>query len=263
MIPAANWHAGPRSGKLGPVPASEKVLDRVRKLLKLAESSNVHEAANAAARAQALMERHRIDAAALDDAEPESIGDYPDEPLESSRRIPRWKLGLAATVARLGGCRVYLSGHGDRRAVILVGRADDAAAVRLLYAHLCRELDRLTRKLGHGRGRKWCTAFRLGAVATVVERLEQAQAEAHRAARAEARQQVEAGDRGALARIEHGLARLKELDAALDAWMRDNLDLRRRRPRTVRADADAYAQGRAAGHSVALGSHRPALPPAL
>ena len=40
-----------------------KVAEKVRKLLALATSSNVHEAANAAAQAQKLMQEHKLTAA--------------------------------------------------------------------------------------------------------------------------------------------------------------------------------------------------------
>ena len=44
-----------------------QIAAKVTKLLALARSSNIHEAATAAAHAQRLMARHRIDAASLGD----------------------------------------------------------------------------------------------------------------------------------------------------------------------------------------------------
>lgn len=44
---------------------NEEALERVKKLLQLAKSDNVHEAAAALALAQKVIDRHKIDAAAL------------------------------------------------------------------------------------------------------------------------------------------------------------------------------------------------------
>jgi hypothetical protein len=64
--------------------AEQAVLERVRKLLALASSPNIHEAASAAAKAQALIERHRLqswlDAADAEAADPIEGGQ--DTPLE-------------------------------------------------------------------------------------------------------------------------------------------------------------------------------------
>ena len=61
----------------------DKLLDRIKRLLRLAESSNVHEAASAAARAQELMSRHRIEAASL---EADSTAGIVDHRITESRR---------------------------------------------------------------------------------------------------------------------------------------------------------------------------------
>jgi hypothetical protein len=233
-----------------------KVIDRVLKLLRLAESSNVHEAAVAAARAQALMERHRIDAAVLEAGEGpnarDPVRDEPDAPLESGTRLPRWRLMLATTLAELGGCRAYLRHQGDGRRLVLVGTRDDAAAVRTLHVHLVAELDRLTRTLGRGRGRRWCTGFRLGAVTTLCERLRAARRDARRQAQTDAARRLADGESTALVRLGAGLQRLEARQREVDTWMAEHLDLRQRGPRTVRADADGFERGRAAGHAVDL-----------
>ena len=89
---------------------TDKVLSRVRKLLALAESPNVHEAASAAARAQELISQHRLeavleaeDAAATQDAA-DPIG---QETLETSKRLRRWKTVLAGGLARANGCIAF------------------------------------------------------------------------------------------------------------------------------------------------------------
>ena len=47
----------------------EKILDKVRKLLALAESADIPEAAAAAARAQTIIDKHKVDIALLQEEE--------------------------------------------------------------------------------------------------------------------------------------------------------------------------------------------------
>ena len=79
---------------------TQALLTRIRKLLGLATSSNVHEAAAAAAQAQLLIERHRV-AHLLEPAVPDEdpLTDGAEAPLESARRPRRWKAALAAGLA--------------------------------------------------------------------------------------------------------------------------------------------------------------------
>ena len=241
--------------KLRPV-ADPKTIDRIHKLLRLAESSNVHEAATAAARAQALMERHRIERATLD-LEPDSIRDHRDRPLVSASRLPQWRAMLATVVAESNGCRVYLRRERASSHVVVVGTREDAVHVAALEAHLSAEVERLTRAIGHGRGRRWCTHFRLGAVSTLGLRLRQARDRARAEARRQA-QDAESGPTGAhaLARLDTALCRLDQHDAGVDAFMRERLRLTTPRRRPTRLQPDAFAEGRQAAASVDLDARR-------
>lgn len=247
----------------------DKLLDRIRRLLRLAESSNVHEAASAAARAQELMTRHRIAAAALDqdDGSEAGIVDHRAEPLDGSKRLRRWKTHLAVAVAQANGCRVYVLPRGKQRELILVGRAEDAELVRGLYEALRVQIEALTRKHCAGQERSYRNAFRLGAVSTLTERLELARKQAaHRALHpGEADADDDQGIEG-IDGIEDGegsgevsapdatlaLARLDARDDAVDRFVEQHLNLKPGKRRTLRADAQGYARGRIAGHSVEL-----------
>lgn len=229
--------------------ADPKTIDRIQKLLRLAESSNVHEAATAAAHAQELMERHRIDLASIR-SDADAIEDHGDRPLVACARPPRWRVLLASAVAEASGCRVYLRRTEALREVVIVGTRDDAAHVVTLDAHLSAEVERLTRRLGRGQGRRWCTSFRLGAVTMLALRLREARARARAQARHDAEAHRATGESAALVRIDTALRRLDEREARVEAFMRERLRLRRGPRRTVRPDIDAYAQGRFAARSV-------------
>lgn len=214
------------------------VLDRVRKLLALATSPNVHEAALAAARAQELIERHRLEGllAAEAEAEADPITDGRDEPLEVARRLRRWKGALAAGLAEANGCRAYTAEIGGKTHLLVAGRASDRAAILALWEWLVPRLEWLSATHGAGQPRDWHEAFRIGAAETIADRL--------RGAVSEARASL---DSAALARIEPTASARAE---AVERYSRETLRLRPGRSPPV--NADGLVRGRIAGASVPL-----------
>jgi hypothetical protein len=161
------------------------LLDRVDKLLRLATSSNVHEAAQAMARAQELIARHRLEDAIKTAAEAPPVVDARDNPLDASRRLRDWKIALATVLARANGAACYVlergSGKTGMRELILVGEPDDVAAVRALYRWYVPRMEALTLQhapVGDGRpvDRDWARGFRFGAVDALARALYEATA---------------------------------------------------------------------------------------
>lgn len=216
---------------------NDAVLDRVRKLLALAGSPNVHEAAAAAARAQRLIAEHRLEAwldASTSETDP--IEDARDEPLETGRRLRKWKIALAVALADVNGCVAYTADRGPESSIVLVGRARDRAAVRELWDWLAKRIEWLSATEGAGRPRDWHEAFRIGAVDTVAERLAQV-------------------DTAVVAEIEAGA--LVRVDAAIAAHQRALADfvasnLRLGKGRSLRVRADGYARGRKSAEGLPL-----------
>lgn len=96
----------------------DKIEERVRKLLRLAQNNpSVEEAATAFAAAQKLATLHALD---LDDLGSEDVG--PEAPkeveivrcesLDQWKKAIAWKLSLAGGVARANGCRIYYDRGG-------------------------------------------------------------------------------------------------------------------------------------------------------
>lgn len=218
----------------------EKALDRARKLLALATSPDVHEAAAAAAQAQELISRHRL--AAFLDAERDStdardpIVDARDEPLDVARRQRPWKVALAGALAEVNGCLAYTLATEAGEALVLAGRARDREAVATLWAWLLRRLEWLSATHGAGRPRRWHEAFRVGAVDAVAARLRGAEA----AVRGES-------TGAALAVIDEAIEARR---AALDRYAAEHLRLGR--GRALRVDAAAWRRGKAAGGAIEL-----------
>lgn len=232
------------------VVATDKLLDRVRKLLALAESPNVHEAAAAASKAQEIITRHKLEGLleARREAE-EKLSDGRDEPLEIARKIRKWKLVLASGLAEANGCMAYTVSAGRREQHLCVaGHPDDQDAVAALWDWLVKRLEWLSATEGAGHDRDWHESFRIGAADTIVDRLKDVQ-RAQTIAVAEERDETET--------VAPNAGALVQLDAALDAratavaqYADEQLGLKKGRAITVRLDAlDA---GRVAGRDIDL-----------
>ena len=217
-----------------------QALDRARKLLALATSPNVHEAAAAAAQAQALITRHRLeswlDAATGAAVDPDPIVDARAEPLDVARRQRPWKVALAGALAEANGCLAYTLDTVEGEAIVLAGRARDRAAVAALWAWLLRRVEWLSATHGVNRPRRWHEAFRVGAVDAIAERLRATTAAAH-----------DATEGAALAVIDRALEVERE---ALERFAEEHLRLGR--GRALRVDAAAWRRRRAAGAGLKL-----------
>lgn len=188
---------------------SKDIRERIRRLLALSESSNVHEAAAAAAKAQELMSKHQIDSAEL----AERAGEV-DEPLCEEdlqvfgARLVTWRATLAGAVAEANGCdsynQVWRGGDGRqvRALTRIVGPASSVQAVRYLLAYLEREIGRLC-QVERSAGRSeafWLNSFRLGASYEIGRRV--------KLAAQESRIDAAAGHGCALARIDRDAGRV-------------------------------------------------------
>ena len=219
----------------------QSILSRVGKLLALAGSPNVHEAASAAAHAQTLIARHRLqgwldaDQAASADVDP--IEDASDTPLEVARRLRKWKVVLAQTLAEANCCLAYTLRRGSDEAIVLVGRGRDRAAVLELWTGLVTRIEWLSATHGAGRDRKWHDGFRVGVVATLAEKLAPVAAEVR----------AELGA-GALVHVDPAAIAQRE---ALERYVEEHLQLGR--GRGISVDAVAWEQGRAVAATLQVG----------
>lgn len=217
----------------------DALLERLRRLLALSTSANPHEAAVAAARAQALITRHRLEAwVAAPEGDP--IEDARDAPIAVAKRIRSWKRVLASALAEGNGCVAYVLDRGADEAIVLVGRAEDRAVTAAMYEDLERRIAWLSATLGAGRDRRWHEDFRIGVVDAIAARLRTVEAEV-----------AAELDAAALAVVTPASAAHQ---ARLDAWVRDNLRLGK--GRSIRVDPRAYRRGQDAGKGLPLPERR-------
>ncbi|MHA1572976.1 MAG: DUF7168 domain-containing protein [Alphaproteobacteria bacterium] len=240
----------------------DQAIDKARKLLALSTSDNPHESAQAAARAQSILDKYEISRAMLaagDDSGSfeinEPVEDFAKKgaPVDYGKTIASWKAQVANVVAQVNDCRVYTSRNCANRTIEIVGRAGDVQKVRYLYAYLVRETERLCSRDGRGCGRTWRNNFRHGVVSTVAEALRAARKSA-----ADEMKRAAGDDSRALVCIDKALARLDARRREVDAFCSANLRLRAGSS-SGRGDKGAYARGKEAGREVSLGGARGAL----
>lgn len=204
--------------------ATDGVIAKVQKLLRLSASNNPNEAALAAAKAQELIDRYQLTQAmlaiesgearrGLDD---EPIMNFADAPLDSPRQLDRWRVTLAMILARRNACKIWSRGPH----LMIVGRPSDAETVRYLYGWLSGEVERLTETRGAGKGRTWRNNFRLGVIDAIARKLKEQERSLARTMRAESRHNPQA-----LMRLNQALSIMTERRMDVERWTRENMKL--------------------------------------
>jgi hypothetical protein len=223
------------------------VIDKIQALKRLSENeaATPAEAANAAARVQEMMLKHKITEIELGGEGVEDVCWFKGEPLYSAKRESTWRIALAIGIAKVNGCCCMLGklSNGTRR-ISLVGRASDVEVVRYLYVYLERTIDRLAKRhLSESfsdchsagpmvRGK----SFRLGAVNMVTRRLKEQKAFVEKGA-------AEAGQSRALTIVD-------KREAEVETWI--NKNAARRTVDVNSGDAQAWSAGVDAARKIAI-----------
>jgi len=224
---------------------SERVVERVRKLLALSRSSNPHEASSAAEKARELVEKYKLSQAVI---EPEEEGATIDS-FDYATRVNPWVRDLAFVISRGFFCRAIHTPRGKDTAgrswLHFVGKAEDVELAKEVFAFLRRELKRMAaaaireradyiRGAPEGFAKDWKLDFFNGAIFTIDSRL-----------RARARRFEEAPASSALVRvIEDGIK--KKLDETFK-------ELRPKETGAPIRSLNGWIEGSRAGAKVPLG----------
>lgn len=226
---------------------SSDIIKKIEALLNLAgNNTSAAEAALAAGRAQALLEKYQLTMADLDAAKEEKPTEAAD-PLTTERN--GWKPILCDAVVKANQCHGFTSSRG----YVVVGKPSNVQIVNYFYAYLEREIMRLCKQavingqtedidgigidgpsISNDAASK--RSFCMGAAAEVGKRLR----EAREATRAQAHAE------GSTA-----IVKLDNETAALKRWCTQMYNLQ---PRLTRGPSkrDAYASGISAGKGIAL-----------
>ena len=157
-----------------------KIIERIKSLLAMAgDSSSPNEAAIAARRARALMDKHQIDAGDLIQsggfAETQHGKDY--------KFMPKWQNFLAVACAEYNDCQVKFGYTGnDRKCLKFQGYETDVAVCLHMYTYLCEAVLRLCKTYMKEQGYTRYNArvgdtFKKAAASTICARLREALAE--------------------------------------------------------------------------------------
>lgn len=234
------------------------VLTKVKKLLRLAAgNANVNEAAAAAAKAQELVDRYKLELGELD-GEIEEITSGEESLFESGRTV-KWKSLLALRLAHANGCHVWtiqpsqdLRRSGYKQKVKVVGKPSNIQILRYLFGTLVRELERLSANSWKQNQAYWenvrrltphshALDFKLGAVRAIGERLK------------EERQKVRSQHSALYGALSLALVRFDNEAAEAQRWLEERLEgLVPVVNKTDASDESAFAAGYKAGRGIAM-----------
>jgi hypothetical protein len=217
----------------------QTAMDKARKLMRLGQSANEHEAAAALAAAQAILDRHEILQADLGDldADHEPDGELGEHDWQAGETP--WKRALGNAIARANGCTLYYMGG----TCYVVGRRALAERALDIIRATAAEVDRLGAQYARGKGRRAGRSFRLGAVYAIRQQL---RAEAARTREAMA---------GTVS--ETALAVVGSKRSEAKAWMHRHHPHMRTVQQRTSVDARSYAAGQRAGEGLHDRSRRP------
>lgn len=147
------------------------IIAKVKLLLKLAQSPNENEAANAKAMAEKLIEKHGLSEAEYDIKDAPPI--YTDDDLLFAEESEvDWKQIIAQACATKFDCFIIkeqqISSSGDQRfEYFIYGDPDDVAIARSLFSFVSNEIEALISKNCYGRGDLYIASYGEGAANSV------------------------------------------------------------------------------------------------
>jgi hypothetical protein len=159
------------------------IIDKIRKLLALANDGRGNEAemSNAAALAEKMMTEYNLSVATI-----EAAGGATDEGREQVRRdevrVDRWRQELMKTTAEINFCHIRGYDKWDGRkfkfaGFQIIGRKSNVAAAQVLFDYLAGAVDRLAKNETGGDHRQLfsraITSFRKGVSDRLIVRLEE------------------------------------------------------------------------------------------
>lgn len=229
----------------------ENIIDKVRKLRALSNSSNLNEAASAARMAEKLIQEHCLAEAELEVIEgSHEVAGEDEVPLTNwNRRRTVWQDSLLYQLARAYNCVGILKHDREGKfGYYATGRPSDIATMRYQFAFFVVELTRLAgvlapNDLTRGEGKTWYKSFYMGAVKAIAESLTVAKQETRAQASSTALSIID-----------------KHMDEAKSAFMKKYPKTHKMQTARANIDIDAWHMGHQAGSGL---SPKPGLNPGV
>lgn len=148
-----------------------KVVEKIKKLMALCESPNVHEAELAAEKMQELLMKHNLSMTDIHD-QPEAVSELN---VASKGRHETWCQLLIENLAKYNCAQVVYCHHFDTFTgkqtiqLTLIGRESTTAALKEMYTYLCTAIIRIANEMQIPR--KDRSSYKLGMVCGLDDRL--------------------------------------------------------------------------------------------
>ncbi len=154
-----------------------KIIDKVKKLLALSNSSNEAEASSALAKAHALLAEHNL---SMDSLADKSI--IEEFTIETGSTIANYKKVVCSALAELNFCQIlirrkteYVAGKGFQSVanLVIVGKNHNVLVTQSLIEYIVGSIERIAKRDGKGKGKSFITAFKFGMAINVSKRIQE------------------------------------------------------------------------------------------
>lgn len=157
----------------------DQIIDKVIKLLALAEGkgTTAAESSAAAAQAQKLMLKYQISEFKISERENKPKEEILiDKQFCVGGKIITWKLNLISGISKYNSCKILINSRQGNSSLFMFGTKSNMQICKYLFTYLSKEIERLTEcsKTPYGVSvRSFKNSFRVGAALEVVRRLKE------------------------------------------------------------------------------------------
>jgi len=254
-----------------------EIATKVRKLLAMGndKASTPEESAAFLAKAQRIIDEHKLDVSSFDydenqereDAEPIVDFGYED-PLDNvkyGQYRETWTRRLAAIVSHHNQCRTVYITQFDKSVVIkIIGRPSDVQTVRYMYGFFKRQVEDLSAEACRGHSSAFRGQFCMGVLDTLYGKLNRDRQDMFAEKRKE-----HAANSMALIRVNTAIVKMEKRALAVEAFVKDSMkNLRNGRAYHAKTYTGGRTAGQKAGEKIrltgakaAVGSGVKSLPP--
>ncbi|MBE9123794.1 DUF2786 domain-containing protein [Tychonema sp. LEGE 07199] len=147
--------------------ADTSIVEKIKKLLALATSSNENESTAAAEKASVLLAQYNL---GLADLGPNHQEEIDETGVETTSKFVTWKMMLLSGIAEANGCTGMRNTYTGN--MFLVGSSTNLIVCKHLYEYLSSAIEKRAKyRKGSGRGLAYLNAFRVGCATRLRQRL--------------------------------------------------------------------------------------------
>ena len=157
---------------------TQKILEKIQKLMSLADSPNESEAQSAMDKAQALMVQYNISIS--DISVSDESNDIIEDSIKETGRLSSWESVLMSAVAKVNYCDAFVtrSRRAGKTKLVMVGKPHHVAIAKAMFDYLSATVERECKRVKTENpidtvGRSWSASFKLGCASRIASRLKE------------------------------------------------------------------------------------------